>query len=681
MNLKKFILLQKPAISPRQRRNNIKLLLLFIIMCLFFTVSIIAQEKNSLYYNKKGWEHIQKGDDFRAILSFKEALKMNPRYIKAIIGLGRAYLGTEAFEESLKLFNNALKIEKDNVQAINGIGFAMIGLGRYDDALKYFDMTLKTSEENLKAKYGIAHVYYLMDKTIWAKRKLDNILKINPYHYQSLLLMADIKNSDNRTDESKQYIQKAIDSNNELPDGYIKLGQLYLKEYMISDNMEYLNEAVDEFNKALSIQPDNLSANRSMGHLSLLQNQYKEAVKYFNTAYLASPKNGISLYNLAFAYEKCKEQDQSLNYFVKALKASPSDNILLTKLEDFLVLNDYAIGHPLRVKFSDEHLEIAMDKLKNNLSSEAIIHFQRSLILNPMNRTSRETLRDNYLTHNFYRFYIDELKTLYKIYPEDKYQDLLSVAVIKRRDRLYHKAGYSNEPPPRDVPNVLVLNFWPSNEISLHPDAGIVFANYLTFSLAQSGRIQPLGVKTRLGILQNLKSGHRFLGNSLEKLGEMVKKGDIEKLDYIVFGSYREGSNHISINCELLDFHTGVIINNFTLSENGRDNLSRLSFRTSKRLYEIIPFMGRVLKSNSDNILVNLGLFDGIKPGDMLEILKLKSPVDQKKLNINKKMIFIVDESDSLISSAKPLKTSDFQLIDINDPVFPIKKRRSKLIK
>ncbi len=681
MNFKHFIILQNAIIPPFKKIMDKRYIYQIIAVCLIVVSPISAQEKNSIYYNKKGWDHLNRGDDFRAILSFKEAIKRNPRYIKAMIGLGRAYLGTEAYEESLKLFGNALKIERENVDAIDGIGFAMVGLGRYNDALKYFDMSLKISDENLKAKYGIANIYYLMDKTIWAKRKLDNILNINPYHYQSLLLLADIKGSENRTDESKQYIQKAIDSNSELPNGYIKLGEIYLKDYMRTDNAEYLNGAIDEFNKALSIHPENIIANRSMGYLSLLQNQYEDAIKYFNKALSIFPNNGITLYNLAISYEKNNDLDKSLNLFLQALKVSQSDSILSTKVEDFLVLNDYAIGHPLRIKLSEDHFDVAMEKSKNNLTGEAILHLQRSLILNPMNRTSRESLGDNYLAYNFYRFYIDELKTLFKIYSEDKYQDILSVAVIKRRDRLYHKAGYTNEPPLRDVPKVLILNFWPYDEITLHPDAGEVFANYLTFSLIQSGRMQPIGVKKRLEISKKLKTGHRFFGDSLEKLGKMVKNGDIKRLDYIVFGNFREGSNLFSINCELLDFHTGVIINKFSLSENGNENIPKISFRASKRLYDIIPFKGRVLKSESDSILVNLGLFDGIKPGDMLEIFKLKSPMNGEQLKINKKLIFIVEESDTLVSSAKPLKVSDFNLVDINDPVYPLKKRRSKLIR
>ena len=652
--------------------------------CLFTIYSLLifsltAEEKNAIYYNKTGWENLNKGDYFRAIISFKEALKQNPFYSRAMIGLGNAYLYTEAFDESLKLFNDSLKLEKNSVEAFNGIGFAMIGLGRYNDALVFFDRSLKLSEENFRARYGVAYIYYLMDKILWSKRKLETILKINPYHYESLLLMAEIKIADGRTDEAKQYILKAVDSNAELPDGYIKYGEAHLKDYYKTDNIDYLNEAINEFSKALAIHPENLNANRCMGYVSLLQRKYDEAIKYYEKALSSYPNNGVTMYNLALSFEKNNGFDQSLNYYVKALKICPSDSILQSKLEDFLVLNDYAIGHPLRVKFSDEHFETSIEKTRKNLSSDAILHLQRSLLLNPANREARENLRDYFITQNYYRYYIDEIKTLYQIFPEKKYQDLLNVAVIKRRDKLYNRTGYGEDLPPRDVPSILILNLWPYDEITIHPDAGAVIANYLTFTFAQYGRMQVIGLKERLNISGKIKEDKKDFADNLETLAEIVKSGEIEKIDFILFGTFREASNIVTINCELMNFNTGVIISNFKLSESAKENIPRLSLRAAKRIYDIIPFNGKVLKSDEHGVIVNIGLLDGVKPGELLEISKLKSPEDNK-LNIKEKIVMVVEESDTLISSAKPLKSSDLQLIEINDRVYPLNKKRSKMI-
>ncbi len=658
---------------------------IFIIILFLFSSHVSSIEtsrtKNAISYNKDGWEYLAKGDNFRAILSFKNALKQNSKYRQALLGLGKAYIKSEAYEESLKLLSDVLKLDKENVEAINGIGFAMTELGRYNEGLKYFEESLKLSESNEEAKYGIAYIYYLMDRIIWAKRKLDNILTVNPYHYESLLLMGDIKTREKRDEEAKKYIQRAIDAKDDLPDAYVKYGLILLRDFKESQDEEYMAGAIEKFEKALAINPENLPANRSMGNLFLLQKNYNEAIKYFRKTIADYPGNGISLYDMAITCANMNDPANAIDFFLKALKISPSDSILSARLEDFLVLGDYAEGHPLRVKFSEEHYSLAVAKLRSNLPLDALMHLQRSLLLNPLNRISRETLRDIYQTMNYHELFVNEQKTLFNLYPENKNQDLLKIAVIRRRDRVYHKAGYSSEFPPRDVPKVLVLNFPSGEPASLHPDAGEIIANYITFALGQFGRMQPVSVQKRLEISARLKDDRKYLGDNLEIIGDMARENTIEEPDYIVFGNYREGVNYIAIDYELLDFNTGVIINQFSISETGKDNLPKIAIRACKRLYDSIPFKGRVLQINDSEIIINLGLLDGVKAGDFIIIHKLESAADKDILKIKKKITLQVEDADAMICSAKPKSVKDIDFIDINDAVFPYQKQRARLIK
>ncbi|MBN2040717.1 MAG: tetratricopeptide repeat protein [Spirochaetes bacterium] len=663
----------------RNKLRYINIILAFIILAVSSSFSQTPGLKNAIYYNKQGWENLAKGDHFRAILSFKNALKQNPKYKDALLGLGKAYLKTEAYEESLKLFSDVLRIDRGNTDAIDSAASAMAELGRFDDALKYLDKSLEINEDNTNAKYGIAYIYYLMDKLIWSKRKANDILKINPYHYEALLLMADIKVREKRDEEAKSFIQKAIDSDVERPDAYVKIGQVLLRDYKITQNPEYMSDAVEKFKRALAINPENLLANRSMGNLFLIQKNYEEALKYFTKSAADYPDNSISLYNIAITYAGMNDNKNTVDYLMKAMRLAPSDNLLIAKLEDFLVLNDFAIGHPLRVEFSENYYDAALKKFRTNLPKDAVMYLRRALILNPLNRQARESLRDVYNVLNYYRLYLNEQKNLYDLFPENKYQDMLRLSVIKRRERIYHRAGYSSEFPPRDVPKVLVLNFSPVEPFSLHPDAGVTIANYLTVALSEYGRMQPVGLKRRMEICSRLKNNNHFIADNLEIINDMIREGITEKPDFIITGNFREGFNYLSLNFEMLNFHNGVIINNFSVSENGKENLPNLAVRVSNRLYDNIPFKGRVLQVNNDELIVNLGLIDGIKPGDYLSVYKLQNP-ESNDLQLKKKITLEIKEADTMISSAKVKNEKEIEYIDINDSVYPYEKRRAKLL-
>ncbi|MCU0845975.1 MAG: tetratricopeptide repeat protein [Spirochaetes bacterium] len=640
-----------------------------------------ATEKNAIYYNKTGWEHLGRGDRYRAILSFKNALKQNPRYREALIGLGRAYLGTEAYEESLKLFTEVLKVDRDNHEAMTGMGFALMGMGRYEEALKLFDGVARLSEDNLEARYGMASIYYLMNKRIWAVRKLDGILRVNPYHYQSLLLMADIKTDDGRPAEARSYIEKAIESDRELPDAYVKAGEVHYRNYLRTDDADYLEEAREEFGRALSIQPENYQANRSMGYVSLALDRGGDALAYFQKSLSSFSRNPVTLYHVGLAYERSGDEAKAIEHYARALKYAPSDDVVQSKIEDVLALGDSKIGHPLRVGYANEHFARARRKAKHNLADEVLLHLRRALYLNPMHREARESLRDYYATLDYYEFFLEEQKALLRIYPDERYQDQLATAVIKRRDRLYFKAGFYEEPPVRDVPGLMVLNLWPAMGISTYHDAGAVLAGYLSFTLGQFGRQEAVKPGKRLEMTRGMKDGEAFLGDNIEKLGGLFRDEDPDRMRIVVYGSYRDANGFLSAQFRIMDLSRGVIIDEFELTESGKDNLSRLALRAARRIYSAVPYRGRVLSVGDDGIVVNMGSLDGVATGDLLVMYRYEKSFSGNKIAAKRRLVFTVNEVDTLVASARPVVANDLGLVDEGEAVYPERKRRAKLIK
>ena len=640
-----------------------------------------AAEKNAIYYNKTAKEYLDKGDIYRAVINYKNALKQNARFKEALLGLGQAYLATEAWEEAQKLFTEVLGLDRDNQDAMTGMGFSMIRLGNYTEALKFFEKVESLAADNLEAQYGTAFVYYQMDRRIWAKRKLEDILRINPYHVRSLLLAAEIKIGDGRLSEAKKFIDKAIDADRDSPEGYASAGRIFFKFYARNEDRDYLDDAVAQFNRALSRSPEHLQANRYMGYISYMRGKYDKAQQYYQRVLSAWPENAVTMYNLALSYEKAGDNANALSSFLKALERMPSDDALQSRIEDFLVMGGYKIGNPQRVAYSNEHVKRSARKMKENLSDEGVMHLRRALYLNPMNREAREKLRDYYATMNYYQFYVDEIKELAKMFPEGAFEDQLHIAVIKRRDRLYFKEGFAEDPVTRDVPGVLVLNLSPNGELTAHPDLGESLANYLSFALGQLGRQDAVRIKRRLEIVKDLKDAESFTGDNLEKLSRMVRKGDIKGLRYVVFGSYREGDGFITGNFRIMDFKTGVIIDEFSLRESGKDNLSRLAVRAANRIYGSIPYEGRVLKMNEDSAVVNLGLFDGLKQGDYLVSYRYEPSASSDKTNMKRKVLFTITDADTIVSAVKPQVAADMGRVDVNDTIYPLKKRRARMIR
>ncbi|MBN2158990.1 MAG: tetratricopeptide repeat protein [Spirochaetes bacterium] len=641
-------------------------------------VTLNAETKNAIAYNKEGWNYLKKENYKKAVSSFKNALHDNPKYREALVGLGSAYLEVEAYEQSYDLFTAALAIDKQSVESLVGLGRTLTAMGRYTDAIRYFDRALRISGENLDARYGRAYVYNSLGKKIWAKRALETVLKSDPYHYDSLLLMADIKAGENRLREARRFAQKAIDTNSESSKAYTVYGELLLREFLNTEDEDLLDEAKDALSNAISIQPSAYRANRTMGNIALMEKKYDNAVEYFTRA-AAGLDSAQLLYSLGVARDRAGNHAGALEDFLRALKKEPSDSILRGRIEDFLIVRDYKIGHPARVMLNREVYGLALNRERRNLPDQAMMYLRRSILLNPMNVEARERLMDYYKTLGYDRFYIDEMKEIARLNPDRGWQEKLSIAVMRRRDLLYHREGYSAGEPPRDVPVVLVLDFDPAGRISPHPDAGEVIAGHLTFALGQFGRMRPVGIKQRAAVQCGLVCGGAHLSEAMDSIESKIDSGELEPVDYVVYGGYAVSGGHITLEGKVLDYNKGFIIGEFSVTESGAESLPLLSLRAAKRVFDIVPYRGRVLKLKEGGIVANLGLFDGIGPGDRLVVYKFRNEPAAGN-NLKKKIIFTVKESDTLISYAEPEKASDLESIDSSDPVMPLKKRRARRI-
>lgn len=655
-------------------QKALSLLLLFIVICIVPLAPLSG--KNVRFYNDKGWSHFKKGEYYKASLNFKNALSKNPRFLDSILGLAKTYYKMTLYDRSIELYRSAVQMDRKSWKAQIGMGLNLSAMGRYKAAFRHFDLAEKLSGGNTEVHYAIAALYYNMGKEVWSKRRLQSVLRANRFHYEGLLLFARISSNEKRYKRAEEFIDRAISANSEAPDAYVLKGEIRLKRSIEDGEVDYPG-VLDACKQALSIQPQHYKANVITGMMYYLKGDYKASNDAYTTAFKTSKKTDI-LYNIAVTSDLNNMKDEALKYFLLALKNHPLDSILLTRLQHFLVINNYKIGHPARIMMSKESYELAQRRMKQHLSGQGIHYLRKTILMNPINVKAREELMSYYEVKGYNRFYIEDLKELSRIKGGRKYRDRLTAAIIDRRKQLYHKEALSVERPVRDVPSVLVLDFTTKQTLTPHADGGSVIGDAFSFSLNQFGRMATQGIKSRKEYIDVIKKSKGKLENIIEILSLEIKKGNLKPIDYIVLGTYEEHSDLITLRFSLMNFHQGVIISSYYLRDSGREALARLSLRGARRVYNTIPFKGRILKVKEKDVILNLGSYDGIEKGQKLVIYKYN--ISSKK-GQRYAILLEVKETNTLISRAVPRLIKDLDLIDPRDRVFPLKQRRAKRIK
>jgi len=641
---------------------------------------IKLQQKNAIYHNKKGWESLQAGNAYSAIVSFQGALSQNPKYKESLLGLGYAYVQTQGYNESIKLFDKVLKLYPDNEQALMGMAKAYTGLGRYKEAMKLYDRLNELSYANNESRYGMAYLYYKMGKMLWAKRLCDRILQNDPYYYDALLLYADIKAKDKRVDDAIDFVKKAIDAKDDYPDAFVKLAEMLYLKYVYSGDSAYLLQATDELQKALVMNKTHLQANRDMGFLLYVQGDYQNAITYYESIVKNYPYivNNEILYNVGLMYELTGNIMKALEYYTKALSKDNLNSMIAMKMRQLSLLEHIKIGHPVRIQSSNDDFASSQELRKKGFPDLSMLFLRLSLALNPNNITAHQELLRIYETLGYFELYYDEIKKMHSINPTQKSQDLMSIAVFQRRDKLFFKLGYDKEEIPRDVPKVLVLDFTPDVPVPAFADAGSVLANSINFAMGQFGRYQNFPMSQRLSIIKSLSSNN--LDDILKNLNDKMNDNEIPQISYLLYGEYNLSGRYIECNAKLMDAKTGVVIAHFTVSDNSKYSTHTISIDLAKKMYNTIPFRGKIISYSEDMAVINLGTIDGIETGALLETyVENNDTIEQDQLR--KKVVFKVTEAGTLISLVKPVNSKDIDLIAKGSEVYPVEKKRAKKIK
>jgi len=662
-----------------KRKRTIYTVGIFLVVILVLLLSVPVFSKNAIYHNKKGWEHLEKGEMYSAIISFQSALQQNPRYKESLTGLAESYLKTGGYEEAVSLYERVLRLYETDEKALLGMARALTGIGRYREAIRIYEKLNKMSFENNESRYGMAYLYFRMNKMLWSNRLLERVLTANPFHYDSLLLMAELKKREGRFDEAEKYIEKAIDSKSDYPRGYVEYGNLLFAKYAHTGNSDYVVQAVDEFKKALSISPNNIEANRFLGYISYHSGDYEGAVSYYKRVVDLYPKMSIPHYNLALAHEKMNSREKALSEYSKAVEQQSLNSLAYEKRSQFLVLENFKTGHPLRVKLAGEEYDTAHNFRKKNFPEHSLLHLRKSLFLNPMASKPRQELADSYLVRDYYRFYVDQLKKLHTMNTSTRSRDRLNVAIIKRRDRLYNRMGYAQDLPVRDVPRVMLLDLVSVKGIPSYPDGGSVLSNSINYAFSQFGRYKNISTRERIRINEKLNGGKQTVDSILRDIQGLMKEEGTPEFDYLLYGNYEVSGNFIRAGISVMNLKTGVVITNLQAEDQGKQALSGVSLRLARDLYETIPYQGRILEYEEDSVLVNLGSYDGVSPGDFLVSYIPVTDLERPE-KTSQKLVFKVSEVDTLLSLATPVRKDDLDRVSKNEAVYPVKKRRAKLI-
>ncbi len=296
-----------------------------VVAVLLFEQTHWVAEQTSRGAHYEASTHVNLGRSARKLGNYQEAmgqyqaaLKMDPEYAEAYMGLGEILNSRGDYDNAIRCIKKAISLDSVNVEmSYHNIGTVYASKKDYDTALNMFQKALifdSTSVEVYRNIGEIATVRKNWENAIYAYSKAiknkPNLKKLYRLMSQEAILKSkdeddfkEIEEFFNRdiTDEllaefDAQIVDELALKDPKLAVDYMNLARAYMK-------LDYIDKAIVSYARALKITPDDAVLRNRLGILYGRTGDYEKACDQFRVAVRIDPNYDDAKSNLKHCEE------------------------------------------------------------------------------------------------------------------------------------------------------------------------------------------------------------------------------------------------------------------------------------------------------------------------------------------------------------------------------------------
>jgi len=194
--------------------------------------------------------------------------------------VGTLYLNNNNPDEAIKCFRRVLQLDSDFYLAYNSLGLAYLMKGELKTAEQYFYKCLEIKPSFAEPHNNLGTVYQEMELYEKAEREFKTAIEDIRYParhlaYYNLARLYYIQNKD----------QEALDNIKIAAKMKLDFAQAFNLEGIIYEKLGKYDEAINSYEEALKISPNDLDLNFNLAIAFFKSNRYEEAKQIFERIY------------------------------------------------------------------------------------------------------------------------------------------------------------------------------------------------------------------------------------------------------------------------------------------------------------------------------------------------------------------------------------------------------------
>lgn len=255
------------------------------------------------------------GNYTEAIAAYQKATKIDPANPVVLLNLSLAWYKQGNFKQASIELERLRATRKDNQQSLYLLADCYLRMGKYSDVVSLLDPVYKNDPNDLAVDYALGVALIRLGQIHRGETVIDPIMKKGNTAEANLLLgEAQLAAQDFKA--AAVSLQRAVQLNANLADAWSLYGRA-----LLSDERE--DEAVDAFQKALTLDPNEFFANLYLGSTYRHRALYPQALPYLELALRLRPASPEAQFQVAALHAATGKLDEARDEFEKLEREWP----------------------------------------------------------------------------------------------------------------------------------------------------------------------------------------------------------------------------------------------------------------------------------------------------------------------------------------------------------------------
>lgn len=573
----------------RRIRHSVGLFLLLAV-----TIGVDAQSAAS-ELARRGERALARESYYEAVESFQRALDENPNYLDAALGLAEAYFWLEEYDRAQHFVDRAARLARTNPRVLNLAGRVAIGRGDLAAAEASFRRVQELEPHNVEAVIGRAELALARGQSVEAVSNLERALRLHPEQRRALLSLVLVYEYLGQEEVARRYLDLALAVHRDRPEVHVLAAQYYLRSGDLA-------RAAAAARTAQAIDPLNRAAMTMRAQVALAEGSYLEAATIAEELIAGDRSDVSAWYMRAIALLRLGELDDALSSARTGLRLSPEDEMLRIWTE-WVAVERLELDHPLRSELARVRASNAAELERAFRYERALKAYRRALQLAPLDLEVRRAYAELFRKVDARATYVQELRLLLdEGYDDRRVVQTVEVFANALAQSVSSRWGIDQFTLARARPPVAF--YLRTVESDRYPESEEALLAFLRRTIAGLDRLVLLDAAV------------------VPSYADAFARARSHDVYFFIHTDVAVSELGVEWRAGVYVARTGALAEEFMTIRTGPDRAAAGADAFADALVRAIPGRGVILQRDVRRAVVDLGMRDGVSPGDRFDIVR-----------------------------------------------------------